>query len=435
MKCFREQQDEVAERVSSGIEKNRKGSASIRVVDCDGNPLQNAKVKVVLKKHDFMHGANIFMSDEMETDEKNMLYREKFKAAFNLATIPIYWKDLEPEQGKPRFGKDSSKVYRRPAVDLCLEYCEDNNITPKTHCLNYFAHMPEWCTQEISETKVLIEKRFKELSERYGECISDWEVINETLGGYAAAFNHKMFYEPDVVEWSFELAKKYFPNHKLIINDDTPTTWGEVRYNRSAYYMQIERALQKNAAIDSIGMQYHLFHPKEDEERVLAQLGNPRNLYAVLNQYAKFELPIQITEITLPAYSWDKEDEEVQAELLRQLYSIWFSHEAVEAIIYWNLTDGYVANATPGDMTRGENVYHGGLLRFDMSEKPAYQVVKDLFHDEWHTEERFVTDMKGCGQFRGFYGTYNIEIEVDGQKHEQFIHFEKGNIAAIEIVI
>ena len=32
-----------------------------------------------------------------------------------------------------------------------------------------------------------------------------------------------------------------------------------------------------------------------------------------------------------------------------------------------------------GDMTSGENYYHGGLLRFDMSEKPAYQVIKELF--------------------------------------------------------
>ena len=75
------------------------------------------------------------MLDEFETEEKNRIYREEFKKYFNIATIPFYWKDLEPERGKPRYAKNSYLVYRRPASDLCLEYCADNVIGPKAHCL------------------------------------------------------------------------------------------------------------------------------------------------------------------------------------------------------------------------------------------------------------------------------------------------------------
>lgn len=63
------------------------------------------------------------MLDEFETEEKNRAYREVFKDTFNLATVPFYWSDLEPERGKPRYTADSPKIYRRPATDLCVDYC------------------------------------------------------------------------------------------------------------------------------------------------------------------------------------------------------------------------------------------------------------------------------------------------------------------------
>ena len=99
---------------------------------------------------------------------------------------------------------------------------------------------------------------------------------------------------------------------------------------------------------------------------------------------------------------------QVQAELIEQLYSIWFSHKAVEAIIYWNLPDGYAAFAPQGDMTSGENIYHGGLIRFDMSKKPAYDMVHHLFHERWITDTEAETDADGNAVFKGFYGDYEI---------------------------
>ena len=99
-----------------------------------------------------------------------------------------------------------------------------------------------------------------------------------------------------------------------------------------------------------------------------------------MDEYSRFGKPLQVTEITVPAYSWEAEDEEIQAEIIERLYYIWFSHPSVEQIIYWNLVDGYAyvtksdpktIRATQGDMTIGENYYHGGLLRFDLSPKPA----------------------------------------------------------------
>ena len=141
-----------------------------------------------------------------------------------------------------------------------------------------------------------------------------------------------------------------------------------------------------------------------------------------MDLYALLGKPLQITEITIPSYSWESEDEQIQADLLEKLYSVWFSHPAVEQIIYWNLVDGYAhvwendpvkIRQTQGNMTLGENYYHGGLLRFDLSPKPAYERLKWLTQEAWHTECELVTDECGEARFRGFFGDYDAEIIAD----------------------
>ena len=128
MKTYLDRKDEFDKTVEENVEKYRKGDCKLRFVDRDGKPLSNKKVKLTQKTHDFKHGANIFMLDEFEKEEDNKEYRRFFKEYFNLATVPFYWDTLEPEEGNPRYARDSKKVYRRPAPDLCVEYCEENGI-------------------------------------------------------------------------------------------------------------------------------------------------------------------------------------------------------------------------------------------------------------------------------------------------------------------
>ena len=137
LKHFAKRQAYMDDRIKYGIETNRKGIATLTFQDPEGKPLSGIKVKVKQKTHDFKFGANLFMLEEFDSKEQNDMYKQYYAELFNIATLPFYWADLEPEQGKPRFAKDSPKIYRRPAPDLCLEYCETNNIMPKAHCLNY----------------------------------------------------------------------------------------------------------------------------------------------------------------------------------------------------------------------------------------------------------------------------------------------------------
>ena len=415
-KNFIRYEDETKERVACGIEENRKGFAKIRLKDKYGNPIIGQKIKIKQKKHEFLHGANLFMLDEFENEEKNVRYKELFKAAFNEATLPFYWKDLEPIQGKPRFEKDSPKVYRRPAPDLCLEYCEKYGITPKEHCLTYFNFEPDWVDNtDINNTKQKLEIRYKKLAERYKDRINGWEVINELFCTQDPWNKNPFFRSDEVLDWNFKLAEKYFPCNELIINEASQVwKWQHFAYTRSGYYQMIKNGLDKGLRIDAIGLQYHIFFSQEEEKNNVTDMYNPKALFEVMDTYAKLGKPLQVTEITIPAYSDSAEDEKIQAELIERLYSIWFSHKAMEAIIYWNLPDGYAAFAPQGDMTSGENMYRGGLVRFDMSKKPAYEMIHHLFNERWHTNTEAETQADGIAKFKGFYGDY--EISVDNKK-------------------
>ena len=413
--------------VRENIEKYRKGSCRIRVTDKDGNPLPFARVKIQQLSHEFKFGANLFMLEELETKEKNDTYKKRFAELFNMATLPFYWNSTEPERGKLRYGKDAEPFYRRPPIDLCIEFCQENGIEPREHALAYDRHFPHWLKgADVDTVKAELERRYREIAKRYADKIPTIEVTNEMFWWEGTT---PFYDEDDYVEWCFKLARKYFPKNKLAINEAAEECWCDVRRSCSKYYSYIQKALLSGAEIDAIGLQFHAFYDRERELVRSHSLYHPTNVYNYLDFYARLINSLQITEITIPAYSSDPLDEEIQAEIIETMYRVWFSHPACEQIIYWNLVDGYayVENPTPekirqsqGNMSLGENVYYGGLLRFDMSPKPAYERLYKLINEEWRTSLELVADEEGYVQFRGFFGEYELTAKDEKIKKTRF---------------
>jgi hypothetical protein len=191
-------------------------------------------------------------------------------------------------------------------------------------------------------------------------------------------------------------------------------------------------------------MQFHMFYRREAEYERTRNAYNPEGLYRHMDLYAQFGKPLQVTEVTVPAYSNDPEDEAIQAEILDKLYHIWFSHPAMEQIIYWNMVDGYAhfwdpdpakIRASMGNMSLGENYYYGGLLRFDMTPKPAYHVIRNLFEKEWHTDTVTAANERGVAAFCGFYGKYDVEIVAGGKTVTKTVDLQKGRKNVFEITV
>ena len=437
MKAYNEHKDEVDARIADGIEKNRKGWCKVRLLDSDGKPVSGKKIKLTQKTHDFKYGANIFMLDEFEDQEHNAEYRRFFKEYFNLATVPFYWSGLEPVEGKPRYDKDSEKVYRRPAPELCMEYCEQNGISAKLHCLVYEHFLPDWLIKlPLDEVKKKYTERFHQISERFSGRMMEFEVINELL--CEKDWHHKtvLSEERDILEWSFHTARKYFPNDTLVINEANPIQKLARMDYRNPYFMMIESALLKGVSIDKIGLQNHLFtgvsaHTPEEYDNSVRNgvaMNDPMLYFKGLDIIAELGLPLEITEVTVPTFGDTPEDEQLQADMLKLWYSVWFSHPAVDTIVYWNTVDGYAHTGSPDWV---ENNCRGGLWHHDLTPKKSALMFKKLFNETWHTDLELTTDKDGYAQFRGFFGEY--AAQADGKEFEFALH--KNESGSFELTL
>jgi len=436
MQPYECKKDEYDKRIAEGIEAHRKGICRIQVLDAEGKPFSGLRVHVNQIDHAFRHGANIFMLDEFENEEYNAEYRRLFREYFNLATVPFFWKDNEREEGKPRYAKNSPCIYRRPPTDLCVEYCEENGILPKLHCLVYDEWTPDWAINlPLPELKKKYEKRFREIAERYSGRMYEFEVINEVLR--LKKDGYRLSAEPDVIAWAFGLAREYFPNETLLINEAAMLPWMRTE---DPYYLLIRDNLQKGVPIDKIVMQNQLYtgvgaHTPEEYERDIRNgvpVSDPANIFRGLDVMASLGLPLEIGEVTVPTFGETEEDEQLQADMLRLWYSIWFSHPAVESVLYWNTPEGY-AHAFNDNWV--ENRVRGGLFHHDLTPKKSALMLKKLFDEEWHTEGEYVTDKDGILEFRGFYGKYDIAAVTAGKRDSRQISFQCHNTEPFSLVI
>ncbi|MEI6033746.1 MAG: endo-1,4-beta-xylanase [Verrucomicrobiae bacterium] len=393
---------ELERRIDEGISRHRKSDGVIRITDAGGRPLPGTRVEVRQLDSAFHFGANIFMLGGYPTDELNRKYEEAFCGLFNGATVPFYWRGLEPEQGRPRYSADSAPFARRPPPDVVIAFCESRGIRMHGHYLVWDFikwSIPEWLPADPAASEPIWENRVREIGGRYGRRIGRWDVVNEAVAGTwrpSGGFPMPEDYERKAFAW----AEKYFPADARLDINETVDAWEK---DLDAYCGLVTRLLDDKARIGGVGLQFHLF-ADEDMRRVLAgELYPPGKLLDALDRCGALDRPIHISEITLTSPGNSDEGLRAQAEVARNYYRLWFSHRAVDGITWWNVPDG---GAAPGE----DNVF-SGLLHDDLSPKPAYHALKDLLHREWRTEASGATGEDGCFRFRGFHGKYLVKTE------------------------
>lgn len=399
--------------VQENIRKYRMGSFIIKLTDGDGNSVKNARVSVGLKKHSFQFGANAFMAGCFESDEKNLMYTEIFRHTFNQATIPFYWKDDEPKEGEYRFSKESPFIIRRQPADYMLDWCDKAGVSPKGHNLVWnspTAGLPDWLPDNPEKVWNYIVRRMEKISELYRDKVPAWDVVNEFLirGNDNLPANYPIE--------AFKEAERLFPNSKLIANEIA--LW-DFQYDASRLYQYISLLDAHKLKVDGVGIQCHLFIPKE---RLIHQIHSSLNaeyLLKSLSYYSKLGKELHISEITIPSYPTDGCCEEEQAEIAYNLYRLFFSIEGMQSIVWWNLVDGYAFRRPGWD----ENYYGGGLIRKDFTLKPAYKAINQLINEEWTTKESGAVTENGLFAFCGFYGTYDVNVVTENSNKTYTIDF------------
>ncbi len=428
---FDKRSEYIEAKIDRGIEENRKGLFNLRLVDSEGKSISCDKVHINQVSHEFKFGAPLFVIDQLDSEEKNTRYKEMFKKVFNYCVIPTYHKDVEPEPGRYRFDKDSEFIWRRPPMDTVVEFCRENNIRMKSHCLAYNSFNPAWF-QEMShrEVNINMEEYMAAISERYKKDFEDMDVINEMFTIYKNGYlgngcrDLDITDEKDHVAKMFQWAKRYFPHTKLFWNEGCFETLGSGNYKgpRSTYYMMVREQLEQRVPIEGIGIQYHLYATvgtTDGEINKYRGVVNPLRLMDALECYGDFKLPISISEMSVPCYFNEPECEELQAELTKRLFRLFFSQKYVDSIVWWNMCDKMAYE--------GESKFLTGLLREDLSPKPVFEMLDELINRTWHTELEASQGEKQNMEFVGFYGDYEVTFEHEGKAYRKVVKLHKEN--------
>lgn len=411
----------VTERIERNIEKHRKGDATITVVGPDGQPVREASVEVQQQTHEFLFGCNAFVLGQLRPDELERRYEEAFVKLFNFATVPFYWAGTEPTKGELRYAVPARDIWRRPPPDRFVSWAAKGGITLKGHPLLWHAHNPPWLPKDANELRELYRKRFREIAERFGSKIGIWDVVNESL---VCPRSYPLFTpDRDYVRWTFQEAAPLFPEQTtLMINDVTGFNFPPAS---ARYFGQVKALLAQGAKIRGIGFQCHYFRRDALDKHLVSNNCNPGKMLDVYEQFGAFGLPLYVTEITIP--SAGPGGDELQAQVLRDHYRLWFSAPRMAGITWWNLGDGTAV--------QGENEAKGGLMDAELKPKPAYIALDRLINQEWRTHVAAKTDANGVFRFRGFYGRYAVKVTAGAQTQEFSIDLAKAGRATYRLTL
>lgn len=405
--------------VDDRIEKHRKRDAVIQFVMPDQSVLGGgASASIRLAKHQFHFGGNFFAFGEA-TGVAEASYRERFRDVMNLAVLPFYWDTYEPQRGQTLANRWMQAAH----------WCRQNNITTKGHPLVWNME-PNW-VRNISpnESEQLLWGRVVSEVGNYRGSVDMWDVINETTEGMKYAQErsatgllnvYNKYGIPRVTKHAFDLARQANPDATLILND----------YETSDQFVQtIRRAQQVGTQVDAIGMQSHMH----------TGYWGASKIWDVCERFRQFGLPLHFTELTIisgrlksqhdhdwqtkqPNWHSTPQGERAQADQVRELYHLLFSHPSVEAIVWWDLTDKHAWMGAPG-----------GLLRKDFSPKPAYYVIRDLIKKGWTTNVRATTDANGQAIMRGFFGEYTVAVTAAGRIYHGSFSIGKTDEGPIQV--
>ncbi|NTW41965.1 MAG: 1,4-beta-xylanase, partial [Cellulomonadaceae bacterium] len=316
---------------------------------------------------------------------------------FNTATLPFYWAGFEPRRGHP----DTARLRR------AAQWFVDHGCAVKGHPLAWHTLAPSWLrdlsTDEVEEA--VRERIVRDVSGFRG-LIDVWDAINEVV--IMPVFDKEdngmtrlcqKLGRVETVRLAIDTARSANPGATLLLNDFDLSP---------AYEHLVEDCLEAGVQIDALGLQSHMHQGYWGEDKTLA----------ILERFARFGLPLHMTESTLlsghlmpreiedlndyqiPEWPSTPEGEARQADEIVRHYSTLISHPAVSSITYWGLTDDGAWLGAPA-----------GLVRTDGTPKPAYLALRDLIKGRWWLEPTTVrTDDEGRIGVQGFLGDYRVTV-------------------------
>lgn len=271
-------------------------------------------------------------------------------------------------------------VWRWQGADRIANFCRQNGIKLRGHCLVWHAQFCYWMMTDKKgrpASKRLFFKRLRKhihtVVKRYKDVVYAWDVVNEAMddGGPSAYRQSQLYklYGDEFIAKAFKYAHEADPSALLFYNDYNAA----IPTKRDRIYNMVKKMQAAGVPITGIGMQGHcnIYGP------------SAQDVDAALTKYAELVSHIHITELDVRCnkemggqLQFSKGDTQqmtdslaaLQAAQYDRLFQVFRNHkDVIDNVTFWNLCDG--------DSWLGVN-NHPLLFDEHLQPKRAYYKVK-----------------------------------------------------------
>lgn len=362
------------------LERERQSDVLVTVVDAAGTPVADASVQIVQSRGPLTLAGGIASERVLGTSNDDARYRAEFARRFTMAvpTEALKW----PAWDNDRAGAEA-------VVDQVLR----SGLTVRGHSLLWpdRRRLPPAVLALLGDPPALrarILARCSDTVSAFAGRVVEWDVVDDpySAGDLFDAVG------TDTLTACFAAARRADPRATLALACFGVLEDGGEDSRRQAYYERlITDLLAAGAPLDALALHCH-----QDWH-----LTPPARLIALIDRFARFGLPIRISEFEV-----DLADETLQADYTRDALTALASHPAVTMITAWALW--------AGDAERPA----AALLNRDWTPRPAALVWDELTLQRWRTERTLRSDAAGRCALRAWRGKLRVTVSAQGSSAE-----------------
>ncbi|KAJ6391318.1 hypothetical protein OIU77_025325 [Salix suchowensis] len=364
-------------------DKIRKRDVTLKFSGGGSSSVLGTFIKVRQMQNSFPFGSCMSRTN-LDNEDFVHFFVKNFNWAVFGNELKWYW--TEPQQGNFNYSD----------ADEMLDMCKKNNIEARGHCIFWEVDgtVQQWIKAlNKNDMMAAVQNHLTGLLTRYKGKFRHYDVNNEML--------HGSFYQDhlgkDIRANMFKTANQLDPSAMLFVNDYHVEDGCDTRSSPEKYIEQILDLQEQGAPVGGIGIQGHIDSPVGPVvSSALAKLG-------ILG------LPIWFTELDVSSVNEYVRGDDLEV-MLREAYA----HPAVDGIMLWGFWELFMSRDN-AHLVNAEGELNEAGKRYLALKK------------EWLSRAHGHIDEQGQFAFRGFHGTYVLEIETVSKKIMKTFVVDKGD--------
>lgn len=284
------------------------------------------------------------------------VYPQAFQDSLTSELIKTQFASMTPENVM-KMGPihPQPNTYNWEPADAIVDFARKNDIMMRGHALVWHQQYPDWFFKDEKGNQIgkdTLYARMKEhittVMSRYKDDIYAWDVVNEAVSDnpevvYREESPYYQIAGEEYLAKAFQFAHEADPDAKLFYND-----YNAVRPEKmERIYTLVKKLVDAGVPINGVGIQAHwsIFEPTEAELRT------------AIEKYASLGLDVQITELDVSLYKWEKDQrsllegendlltpelEQKQMDQYNMFFKVFRDYkETLTGVTFWNISDRY----------------------------------------------------------------------------------------------